>query len=422
MAKKRDTGNQPKSKRKAAEANGESQDTAAAELEAPKNGERQDWYEGDDAEELDASFKDYEITATPNDFNVKTICDFVDSGAVKIPAFQRNYVWDIKRASKLVESILIGLPIPQIFLYEEKRNSFLVIDGQQRLMSIYYFVKQRFPRRAKRPELRRIFADRGGIPPEVFENDEYYVKFNLQLPSATPGQFSRFHRQNYSTLGDYQTTFNLRTIRNIIIKQVSPPDDADSSIFEIFNRLNTQGVNLRGQEIRASLYHSDFMTMLEKVNLNPVWRKFLQLPEPDLHAKDSEILLRAFATLARGAEYKEPMSRFLNAFAKAGKSYSRDQIEYAQRLFEAFFAAVSHLPEGIFSVRGSRRFNIAVFEAVFRAACEEAFARRTLDVSAVTAAALRGLKADRQFLNATRYGTGRASLLQMRYERARAIL
>jgi uncharacterized protein with ParB-like and HNH nuclease domain len=52
---------------------------------------------------------------------------------VKIPGFQRNYVWDIKRASKLIESIIIGIPIPQIFLFEEDRNKFIVIDGQQTL-------------------------------------------------------------------------------------------------------------------------------------------------------------------------------------------------------------------------------------------------------------------------------------------------
>ena len=112
------------------------------------------WFEGDEGSVIDASFEDYQIISTPNDFNIKTICDFVDLGVVKIPNFQRNYVWDIDRASKLIEFILIGLPIPQIFLYEQSRNSFLVIDGQQRMMSIYYFFKGRFPKKEKRVELR----------------------------------------------------------------------------------------------------------------------------------------------------------------------------------------------------------------------------------------------------------------------------
>ena len=114
------------------------------------------------------NFKDYDITASPNDFNVRTIVDFIEAGPFKIPGFQRNYVWDRKRASKLIESVLIGLPVPQVFLYEEDRNSFLVIDGQQRLMSIFYFVKGRFPRRAQRPAIRRVIAERGDLPKEIF--------------------------------------------------------------------------------------------------------------------------------------------------------------------------------------------------------------------------------------------------------------
>jgi len=131
------------------------------------------WCE-DDFEDEDLSvIKEYDITTSPNDFNIKTMFDFVESGAVKIPGFQRNYVWDIKRASKLIESIIIGIPVPQIFLYEEARNRFLVIDGQQRLMSIYYFIKQRFPRYEKRIELRTIFDTNGKIPDEIVHADDY---------------------------------------------------------------------------------------------------------------------------------------------------------------------------------------------------------------------------------------------------------
>jgi uncharacterized protein with ParB-like and HNH nuclease domain len=103
--------------------------------------------EEEDITNDDYQVREYEVTASPNDFNLLTLLNFIESGAIKIPGFQRNYVWDIKRASKLIESIIIGLPVPQIFLYEEGRNSFLVIDGQQRLMSLYYFWKGRFPRK-----------------------------------------------------------------------------------------------------------------------------------------------------------------------------------------------------------------------------------------------------------------------------------
>lgn len=106
---------------------------------------------------------EYEIVASPNDFNTLTINSFIEEGAIKIPPFQRNYVWDRKRASKLIESLIIGLPVPQVFLYEESRNDFLVIDGQQRLLTVFFFAKGRFPRRDKRAALRSLFNTEGGF-------------------------------------------------------------------------------------------------------------------------------------------------------------------------------------------------------------------------------------------------------------------
>jgi uncharacterized protein with ParB-like and HNH nuclease domain len=112
-----------------------------------KNTDNTDWFEDYAESADDIQVGEYDITAAPNDFNVLTINSFLELGAVRIPGFQRNYVWDLGRASKLIESLILGLPVPQVFLYEVERNRFLVIDGQQRLMSIYYFVKQRFPRK-----------------------------------------------------------------------------------------------------------------------------------------------------------------------------------------------------------------------------------------------------------------------------------
>src|SRR5205085_3716910 len=279
--------------------------TEEDETESPVLTERagsQNWFEGDGAEPEDYELREYDITASPNDFNISTMHSFIESGAVKIPGFQRHYVWDLKRASKLIESIIIGIPVPQIFLYEEKRNSFLVIDGQQRLMSIYYFMKQRFPRKEKRGELRRIFDEQGKIPDAVLQDDRYFEKFNLKLAEIAQDKPNKFSGKNYATLDEYRTQFDLRTIRNVIVKQNVPKDD-DSSIYEMFNRLNTGGINLTSQEIRASLYHSPFYKMLYKTNILPEWRRLLGIAETDLHMRDIEILLRSIAMLIEGDTY-----------------------------------------------------------------------------------------------------------------------
>src|ERR1022692_1880527 len=145
-----------------------------------------------EAETEDGQIDEYDLTSTPNDFNTTTIFNFIESGAVKIPGFQRNYVWDIRRASKLIESLIIGLPVPQVFLYEDSRNSFLVIDGQQRLMTIYYFIKRRFPKRARRVAISEVFNSLGKIPDEVLHNDEYFEDFNLKLPEIKPDMPNKF--------------------------------------------------------------------------------------------------------------------------------------------------------------------------------------------------------------------------------------
>ena len=97
-------------------------------------------------DEEEITIRPYEVDCLPNDYNITTLISLIERGYMKIPSFQRNYVWKKEMASKFIESIIIGLPIPQLFLFEKERNNFLVIDGQQRLVTIYLFKKQRFPK------------------------------------------------------------------------------------------------------------------------------------------------------------------------------------------------------------------------------------------------------------------------------------
>ena len=85
-------------------------------------------------------------------------------------------------------------------------------------------------------------------------------------------------------------------------------------MYEVFNRLNTGGINLKPQEIRTSMYHSSFYEMLYRANSLPAWRHVLANQEPDLHMKDVEILLRAFALLIEGEKYAPSMVKFKSVF------------------------------------------------------------------------------------------------------------
>lgn len=369
----------------------------------------------------DISFTEYDISASPNDFNIKTLFDFIGSGVVKIPGFQRNYVWDIKRASKLIESIIIGIPIPQIFLYEEAKNRFTVIDGQQRYMSIYYFMKKRFPRKEKRQELRIIFDQNKGIPESVLNDNDYFIDFNLSLPTSQPNQRNKFNGLNYFTLDeDDKVSFELRTIRNIIIKQ-NAPDDDHSVVFEVFNRLNSGGVNLKPQEIRTSLFHSKFYDMLYRINLLKEWRSLTPSEVPDLNMKDVEILLRGFAMLADGHNYKPSMTKFLNKFSHIAKLYPQENIDYLESLFMAFIKKVSASDPKIFCSK-TGRFNISVYESIFVAICLPAFKHKNLNIHDIDITKVDTLKDDSAFIDATQSETASAKNVAFRISKAREIL
>ena len=133
-----------------------------------------------EADDSSYPITEFDIVSSPNDFNTKTLVDFIDSDVVVIPGFQRNYVWDIKRASRLIESLVVGLPVPQVFLYERERDEFVLIDGQQRLMSIYYFVKGRFPKKGKRVDLRFSSPERSNVRAELLADDQYFSDFQAE--------------------------------------------------------------------------------------------------------------------------------------------------------------------------------------------------------------------------------------------------
>ncbi|MGW7516903.1 DUF262 domain-containing protein [Streptomyces sp. NPDC054796] len=309
---------------------------------------------------------EYEIVASPNDFNTLTINSFIKEGAIKIPPFQRNYVWDRKRASKLIESLILGLPVPQVFLYEENRNDFLVIDGQQRLLTVFFFAKGRFPRRDKRATLRSLFNTDGGIAENILADDDYFENFNLVLPTIAGRTKNRFSGLSYKTLGDYRRQFDLRTIRNIIVKQMTPSDD-DSSMFEMFNRLNTGGVNLNPQEIRASLYHSDFFASLFDLNQVAKWRELLGAPDPDSRMKDMEIILRSLALRNGTGEYAGSMTAFVNRYCKNSKGFGPEAISVTSEEWNWFLSLnAAGKPETYKA--GSSRFSPLLFESIYCAA------------------------------------------------------
>ena len=379
------------------------------------------WFDDyvDESEKHESGVIEYDLSVIPNDFNVSTLFNFIEAGTIVIPGFQRHYVWSIKQASELIESLVLGLPVPQLFLYEKGRNSFLVIDGHQRLMSIYFFIKQRFPRNDVRAELRRVFAEKQSIPDDILRDDEYFTDFRLQLSAALPGRSNSLTGLRYETLGDYKIQFDLRPLRNVVIRQNAPPEDGDSSIYEIFGRLNSGEAKLTPQEIRLSLYHSGFYDMLMRINTDARWRRILGSSTPDLHLKDVEVLLRIFAMLVDAQSYSPSMVKFLNQFSRKCQKQSPERNSYLEQLFHSFLDAAKNLPANAFLGRETSRFSIALIEAAFTAACAKAFAEERAVEGTLDANALRALGEDETFVKAASLRTTDTANVRTRLDRGK---
>ena len=361
----------------------------------------------------------YDISVIPNDFNITTIFNLVNSGAIEMPVFQRNYIWDRKRASRFIESLILGLPIPQIFLYQKDRNKFLVIDGQQRLLSVYYFIKQRFPLLDKRAELRKIFDENNGIPESILFDDNYFQDFKLQLPKSEEGKKSPLDALRYSTLNIYKSNFDFMTMRCMAIRQNEPKED-DSSVFEIFSRLNTGGVNLTYQEIRACLYYSEFFKMLTILNQNTIWRNFYGKPE-DGKFKDVEIILRSFALLCDGKRYSGSMNTFINRFAKKAMKYSPQEVEYLKNLFTSFLDACIDIPRELFTTKKGE-LNAALFDCIFAVVADRYYKNNSLIDKKISISQIRALKEDPNFEEAITHSTSHTKAVQNRLNEAQKYL
>lgn len=380
------------------------------------------WYDIEENEnEEENGIKEYDITSTPNDYNIATLFSLIDNGIIKMPPFQRNYVWDVKRASKLIESIILGLPIPQVFLYERGKDNFYVIDGQQRLLSIYFFIKERFPTKSGKEILRDYLTGNDKIEPKIISDDKYFSNFSLRLPSPIGSDTNKLNKLKYQTLGEYKHTFEyLRTIRTVVIKQ-NEPDDQDSSMYEIFNRLNTGGQNLAPQEIRMSLFYSSFYEMLLRVNKDIIWRTILGQKNVDLHFKDVEFLVRGYAMLFSHKEYKATMTKFLNKFSKKANNFSNDMVSYLDDLFKSFLESCRDLEEKSFYSQANK-FSISLFEAVFVAVCEKAFSNKEYVKGKITQISIEELKNDSKFFDASRESVTSVKNVKTRISRAKDLI
>lgn len=247
-----------------------------------------DDYEDEEVETLEIDR--YDISFFPADYTLSTVFDALEKNQILFPEFQREYVWDSSkvRQSRLIESFLLGLPVPQVFLQKRvEDNKLFVVDGLQRLTTIKRFYK-----------------------------DELTLS----------GIQQRWVNKKYSDLSDEDKDhLDNQPIRAIIIRQMTPKED-NSSMFYIFERLNTGGMILRPMEIRKAVYWGDFYKVLNDLNEEDCWRRILGSENIDRRLRDVEWILRIFSLRYFFPDYPGTMKEFLN---KAMYRFHHKKVDYS---------------------------------------------------------------------------------------------
>jgi len=281
----------------------------------------------EDTFEEEEVYQTFDIATYPSDFTLKGIVNMWNDKGITIPDFQREFVWSIKQASLLIESFLLGLPVPPVFFYIDENNSNLVIDGQQRILSTVYFYNGYFGGENKKGK-KQVFRLSG-------------------LSSKSP-----YYKKAYSDLNESdQRKLNNTVLRAINIRQLSPIGES-TSMYHIFERLNTGGTPLKSQEIRNVVFRGEFVNILRKLNNDENWRKILGQKTVNKHQTDVELVLRVFALYTRLSEYEKPMKEFLNISMRQNQNGDTEEVtDFTSSFIEATSIIIQELGEKPFHLR-----------------------------------------------------------------------
>ena len=340
-------------------------------------------------EDSQSSPADYQIATYPADYTLEVLYQKWQHGEILVPEFQRRFVWKRPQASKLVESFLVGLPVPAVFLYSERNTQkYLVIDGQQRLKSIFYYFEGYYgPERNERRSL-----------------------FRLQGISET----SQFHNRCFDELREEdQRRLKNAVLRAFIVQQLHPEDD--TSMYHIFERLNTGATLLANQEIRNSIYHGSFSDFLEEINGLSRWREILGKEYPDPRKRDVELVLR-FLAMRKSGSYRKPMKDYLSKFMHKNRWETRQTLRNSKRIFELTCeSVVAHLGCKPFHLRAG--LNAPVLDAVMIA-----FSDHLNELPKDIRERYENLKQDEDFARHTSNGTTDVDVVKGRLRQASAHL
>ncbi|WP_428679589.1 DUF262 domain-containing protein [Reyranella sp.] len=326
---------------------------------------------------------------TGTDWTTETIVSQLTRGNIQLnPRFQRRDAWKQDRKSRFIESLIVGLPIPQIVLAEAKRQrgKFIVLDGKQRLLTILQF-----------------WGNGEGT------NNEYRLS-GMTLREDLDGKSFADLSNEQSSRNDFDALCN-QTIRTVVIRNWKDTD----FLHTVFLRLNTGSVSLSPQELRQALLPGEFANFVDdRAAESAGLRKLLGISGPDPRMRDTEILARfiSFRFFAEG--YPGRMKGFLDATFETFNSNWADNGPSVERAVSDFEDGVKELVnvfgDELAKKPSSRQFNRAIFDALIYFHSQPAVRKALRSKAAEVRKAYKDLfSTDSKFLKAIESDTAGAS-------------
>jgi hypothetical protein len=333
----------------------------------------------DDSESETVRTQRFTITSYGADLSVFDLIRRLGNDLLIPAPFQRKFVWNQKHASRFVESVLLGLPVPGIFVYLKDKKQ-LIVDGQQRLITLQRFVGGVWDKRTRKQGNREV---------------EVTIPFKLQdVADAWEGKsFNELDKDDRDSIENY-------LIHTTIFRQ-DQPKDKDRSIYEVFERINTGGLRLSAHEIRACVSFGEFVKRLESMAEIQSWRQIYGNRSPRL--KDEELILRFFAFLDNRSKYSRPMRVFLDDYLDSKVNLNEVKIEELESIFKRTLdVLVKAIGDRLF--RPENAINAAVYDAVM-VGCATRLGKGEVADYAALKVAYEGLLANGEFQKAYRRAT-----------------
>lgn len=286
----------------------------------------------------DGVLLEFDIASYPSDYPLGVLHQMWTDKELEIPDFQRSFVWTVQQSSELIESFLLGLPVPQVFFYISDQHKNLILDGQQRILSLVFFFEGYFG-----------FENMQGRR-QVFRLQGLHEK-------------SKYNKKTFNELSEVdQRKLKGTVLRAINIRQLSPEGN-NTSAYHIFERLNTGGTPLKPQEIRNCVFAGPFVGELKRLNELEVWRKIIARKALSKNQRDVEMILRIFALSWDHADYEKPMKEFLNRSMKANRKGESNKVKAFSAAFPTACQIVADvLPDRPFHIRGP--INLAAMDSI----------------------------------------------------------